>query len=845
MDSEKNITDEINLGELVENSSVINYIIASPLESGLRSRLDKVLTEDYFYRNFYTHNEKAESRIKKLKKHIVCNDADMVILSGNRGCGKSTFTKYFLRQTGFSNILINFDDNWEPDVGIKKNIVMALNKRIYNDLFPPKDREPCDVIRKYLELFGQNVNKLRIELIDKDNYFIFFMDKLEYIRKLKLWENDNKSVMKYYEEDIRLHTLDGTIKQVMMLLIFWDIAEKIENNSEDKCLIVFENLDVIYNTKDIDNIVRNLFSIKRELGRINSVDFHNRSIELSCNYILMLVIGEDTLSEIQYVVSGLDHLYSNSFRVANINITGLYYQNSIIRKRFECMELYLKRNPQYSNSKNFMQVYNAVKSIREILSDSYLNLFFSELLDYDFRAGADVLERVVLYDKELKCSQKRLGLGKGKQDWAVYGFHSRVLRKVFNLFTQEQYFANVQRFEYVSNRKGVICKVSLDRTILLYLYNSINSEGIVPLDILFSELMKFCQEGDAIIDALWQMYDMRRNYQWNKLITFVNMKNISYDELMKELNAFECKDTFYRFAGVKITDAGVSYLNYILPHFEYYAARSRDGKGKSPFAMTAEEICDGAEFDQLLKDELKEISDCCQKLYLFCNNVFDVIDEFSGQRFLGTGFATSMMFPLYDEMHRMFYCERNIYAHINYLDNLRFYIFAVLDEVEKRGGFNKEINIRNTLLGISRIKCDKYKEWLIEIFCEDNFCYLKPKDIQAKQDGKVQIVLLKNKKEKIPLADIIIILKACLNLRLIEAISSFIAMFGFYGKKKCTMYSEDTPRICNALDACINRIQSSGYIDFTTQINLYTGENILKEQKTQNGCANDFVDFKI
>lgn len=830
MENEKDLTAEINLGEVVKNTSVINYIKASPLETGLRSRLDKILTEDYFYSNFYAHSEKAESHMKQLKKQISYNDADIVILSGNRGCGKTTFMNYFLRQTGFSNILIDFGDNWEPDVGIKKNIVMALNNRIYNDLFPHSGKEPGHVIGKYLELFGKNNNILRLEQIDEGNYFLYFMHKLEHIRKLMLWESDSGSVMEYYEKDIRMHTLDGTIKQVMMLLIFWDIAEKIENNSDNKCLIVFENLDVIYNTKDVDNIVPNLFSIKRELDQINSIDYCNRPIELSDNYILMLVIREDTLSEIQYAVSKLNHFNVGRFKVSNINITGLYHQSNIIEKRFKCMELYLKNHPKYVSSAGFMQVYNEVKSIREILSDPYLNLRFSELFDYDFGASAEVLGSIVWSSEDFKLPCKeQLNLDKGKKDWFVFGFRSKVFRKVFNLFTQEQYFANVQRFEYVSNRKGVICRVSLDRTILLYLYNSINSGGIVPLDILFGELMEFCQENDTVVDALWQMYDMRRNYQWNKLITFVDMRSMTYDELVKEWDAFVSKDSFYRFAGVKITKAGISYLNYILPHFEYYAARCRDGKGKSPFAMTAEEICDGTEFDRLLKDELEEIADCCQKLYLFCNNVFDTMDKVKGQRFSGADFATTMMFPIYGGMHRMYYCERNIYAHINYLDKLRFYIFAVLDGIGRRGGFNKEINILHTVAGISEIKCDICEAWPAEIFSESSFCYLKINNLKEKQDGKVQIVFSENKKAKVPLDDVVMVLKACLNLRLIEAICSFMAMFGFYGKKKCTMYSEDTPRICTALDACIKRIRSAGYIDFTTQIDLHTGEDILKQ----------------
>ena len=136
MEGEKNIVDGINLGKLMEKSNVISYIKASPLESGERSTLDKMLTEDYFYNNFYLHSDKAEVRIKQIKKQMSRNDIDVLILSGNRGCGKSTFTKYFLRQEKTSYIMLNFDDNWEPDVGIKKNVVMALNNRIYSDLFP-------------------------------------------------------------------------------------------------------------------------------------------------------------------------------------------------------------------------------------------------------------------------------------------------------------------------------------------------------------------------------------------------------------------------------------------------------------------------------------------------------------------------------------------------------------------------------------------------------------------------------------------------------------------------------------------------------------------------------------
>lgn len=825
----KSIVPELDIGELVENSNAISYLKASPMESGERSALDKALTEDYFYEYFYVHSEKSETRIKQVKKQILRNDIDGLVLSGSRGCGKSTFINFFLRQAKISNIMINFDDNWEPDVGIKKNIIMALNNRIYNDLFPLDEEESCRIIYKYLQIFGRDKG-FCLEKNDMDNYFSCFSDKLQHIYHLKRdVSNDDNLVLRFYGEDIRKHTIEGTIKQVIMLLIFWNIAENIDNNVEGKCLIVLENLDVIYNTEDVFNIVKNLFSLRRELARVGSIYYRDKQIRLEQNYIPLLVVREDTKSEITRAASVMSH-FTDEFRITSIDITGLYSQNEIIKKRFRCIEQYLTKNPQYRKSVNFMQVYNSVKSIGEILSDTYLNFRLSEMLDYDYSACAELLGGLVSNDKNFVLECKRmLAFDEKEQMWSVFGLHSIVFRRIFNLFMQEQYFANVQRFEYVADRKGIICKINLDRMILLYLSNCTDKEKIVPLNILFGELEKFCQLNDAIVDALWQMYDMRRKYQWNNLIAFTDMCNITYEELTREMRAFVYKESFYHFAGVKITKAGETYLNYILPHFEYYAARCRGGQGKSLFAMTAEEVCTGQEFDQLLKDEMEEIGDCCQKLYLFFNNVFGMVEEFRGQKFLETDFATTVKFGPYNKTYKMFYCERNIYANIEYLDKLRLYIFEILDRVFEEGGFCKEIDIRKTISVLPQIEHNLYKMWSRQIPFDNVCCRLKKRNLQSTKNTRMQIILLKDREVEVPLKNVIIVLKACLNVRLTEAICSFMGMFGLYGRKKRTMYSENMHQICNALDACINKIRRTGFIDFTTKIDIYTGEHLLKK----------------
>ena len=51
--------------QMLENIDVKIFLKASPLESGERSKLDKVLSNDMYYESLYAHSDKAEKLIKK------------------------------------------------------------------------------------------------------------------------------------------------------------------------------------------------------------------------------------------------------------------------------------------------------------------------------------------------------------------------------------------------------------------------------------------------------------------------------------------------------------------------------------------------------------------------------------------------------------------------------------------------------------------------------------------------------------------------------------------------------------------------------------------------------------
>lgn len=243
--------------KMLENVDARMFLKASPLESGERSKLDKVLSEDMYYNYLYANSKEADDLVAEIRKKIVSEDTHNFILSGYKGCGKSTFVGYFLRNIDARSLVIKFDDHWEPREGIYLNIVMFLYEKIYHDILPCNNENPCVISDKYIEIFHDNMNGEFIESnIDLHEYFTYFTHKLKYAVRLRRQSNFNRDEVKIALTDhVKAHIKSGTISNIMMLLVFWDVADRIVHQSNQKCCIVFENLDVIHNTEDVPKLV--------------------------------------------------------------------------------------------------------------------------------------------------------------------------------------------------------------------------------------------------------------------------------------------------------------------------------------------------------------------------------------------------------------------------------------------------------------------------------------------------------------------------------------------------------------------------------------------------------------
>ena len=229
----------------------------------------------------------------------------------------------------------------------------------------------------------------------------------------------------------------------------------------------------------------------------------------------------------------------------------------------------------------------------------------------------------------------------------------------------------LRKSEYTVNDEEKLRGINLGRMILLYLSNSVNPLDVgdqepdyVSLDTLYKELLKFCTKPDAIVDALWEMFDLRKEQKWNHLVTFDDMKPITYNQLKLEMTAVLENSADAPFSKVKITLAGQKYLNFILPHFEYYSARSQKGMGYSLFMSSPEQLCEIDNICKLLMSEIKEITGCCTRLYNFFVDIMNSIDEFKGKQFLDTKFAVKKYSEYKQNVTRMYHCEKIVYSSI-------------------------------------------------------------------------------------------------------------------------------------------------------------------------------------
>lgn len=831
--------------QMLENTDSRMFLKASPLESGERSRLDKCLSESMYYDSLYANSKKADELVAEIKQKIIAEDTHNFILSGYKGCGKSTFVGYLLRHIDARSLVIKFDEHWEPNEGIIQNIVMFIYNKIFEDILPADEKEACKISEKYIEIFNDNMNGDFIEKhIDLHDYFTYFTHKLIYTVRLRKQQNFNREDVKVALRDhVKAHIKSNSISNLMMLLVFWDVAERIVNNKSQRCCIVFENLDVIYNTEDVPELVKNVVAFRNNIDKITESIFYNGKIisDPTQDYILVFVMRETTTAEFS---SSINHFSDRKIRFHPfMMVSEIYDLYDIILKRYKYLT---SIKNQFSENQSFINMLKTIEDILGILQDSVIRKKIFAIFNNDYRTSVEALCKFNFSDSRFLLGIERLKKISINENWPTFGYRSIVYRHIFNQFVKDIYWGMIKKYEYTISDNGKIRSVYLDRMILLYLNNSQNiyvpeelsEKEYVPLNMVYEEMLKFCKRPDIIVDIIWSMYNLQNSEIWNHFITFDDMHIVTKFELQQEMDSVLQKKEDVHFAKIKITLAGQMYLNYILPHFEYYAARSQLSKSEqlldcySIFCLSPEELCNINKCKLAIKKERREIFIGCERLYHFFLDELDKIDEFKGQNFLDTKFATIKISEDTNRISRMYHCEKVIYSSIGYLESFRSFIFYQMDKVENVGKFETDVEITDFTGKIANFNKHSQEKLPREVFLGAN----KRVILKHKNNSHVLHITKKDGTQKeidVKFRIIIEMIKICYNKMIVDSIVDLIKMFGFRKGQQITACSRGTASICLALDACIAKIASSHYEDFKTAITTPEGEKIRAENNRQ------------
>lgn len=864
--------EEIN--KMIEEISMRVFLKATPYASGYRTDLEIEMTPDFFYKNLYSHSEAANDYISDLCKRMSRDLCKNIILYGYQGCGKTTFIHYMLRELGnigYRNILINFDAYVDKGNEIKHELVAHLYRAIMNDMTGRDDKvgmyqlngTKCAVSNKFCEIYNSPENRRIIsENFDSWNTYVWLFDKLEYTKILYTSTAEQLNISQkeyefklhdYPENDLKVHISKFDINQLMIVIVLWDIAYSLAFQKKNRCCMVFENLDTIYNASALPDFTKQILYFRNNIDSIlANIIYEGASLsKMHALYTLIFVMRETTKCEFVDHFVGKVEMY-----IPTKSMSFLYDMKDIVKQRnlyLHKLECYLlNEGRDISKLKKLEQ---EIDSVEELLTDPYIANRMFNLFNRSFRVGVEVLSEIIFCSPDTFKDAVHVKNMTQNNDWSMFASRCILFRQVYNKFNAEGYFSIMKNSEYHVEVNHRDYAVNLSRYILLYLNNRQDitkteeekENNMVSLDDLFKALLSICEDRNLIINSLWSMYEMRKKQFWGHLITFDDMLTLSKEALDEQLGWVVSGEKNKPYGKVRITTAGFAYLDVLLPHYEYFAARRFDFKSKSLFAYTLDELLMSSPdksvsmLTYILSEVRQEVRNCSYKLSRFYKYVLCPKDEYYYKNFLDSEFAWKRISKTNGTVVKMLHGERIINSHIGYLDKLRFYCFQLIDDMAREGHLEVNADITHLIRCVMKIQGFK-KNFpnIYKIFRDDTESFLilsggVMDNLTGKiMQGRQKIAVFDEEKQKffgeIPLDEIAICLKTAFNFIIVDGIKKYIKMFNLINYDD-SIASAESMYLISCYSACIfENIEKKQYMDFTTSICRKTGAKIIKKR---------------
>ena len=426
----------------IKNETALYYLRSTPFTDHSELNYNGVLSEQFFFDNLFSDAGEYKQHLKLVKEALLTRRMKTILLTGNQGCGKTTFVHHLQYECPeLSFIYFDFDqDTSHPKL---EEYIERMSSYLH-DLICNKDNEKYNTA--FYNLFLNNKHLITSKTNADNKINVFFN------RFYDTFVLDNPALLSKGDFICEINKL--FFIQILSLIILWHLSKiSVDETSIKPIVFCLDNLDVLVNQEIIENFFKDYFRFVRNIDAIvNKLDdkyIRDNNITYNSLFSFVLVCRQHTWARVKQ-----HYPHDNPaihLSILSRDITNAFDKSKIIERRKE----YIDKNNGF-----FGAFTKEVSSVCSLLNDldsqtsRHRNIY--DLFNNDYRQCVITLEDLLNEYPELLDEYTAVKRVTGIDS---YGLRGIIYRALFDKFKRDGYLADIgvldldQDYPLVSNAR--------------------------------------------------------------------------------------------------------------------------------------------------------------------------------------------------------------------------------------------------------------------------------------------------------------------------------------------------------------------------------------------------------
>ncbi len=609
--------------------------------------------EKLFFDHFYYESTNSKNIKNKIDDEIYLNATYPILIFGYSGSGKTTFLHSIVKGVRNCRIFDFEQITNTDDVDCIKNkvlfdIISAIDMKNYKEIF--------NVLYEFMQ---QNYSLIGRYLDNSD-----IIHNLVYgvIKQINAGNIESEGRFQKFLRDLFASL---TLSQILTLDFLIALSSKVNNRKTYKSYICFDNLDNIPRIERLTDFLRAFVDFYLAAMSFMTEYKNGKYESIGTAFAYIVTLRETTVFSIashNYEFFAWDNL--------KFDFSKTFEKNQIVKKRTEVLKKldFLKHEQMES-----------IDSIEKFVNNNYLNQYFFDIFNQNYRYSMRTIEIIANNNKQEVKRYNELCSMKNRNYYLLA--NGIIIKLLVNHFNQDGIFSSSLRLLDLHDRNEYR-QVSISRVILTYLSN----EGTGCKFNILLDAFEGIFTADEVCSTIQLLYDMARG-RWCHLVTFSYEAKDSLEKQARHYKDDNIQED--EFSTIRITPAGISFLQIISVSFEFYSSRliNMNHFSSSPHRLPLvlndnlkTNINRKYYFEVVIEQVFDSVKKCYQRLVNFDNEIMKKKNFTSFQQYCHSKYVFRK-----EDGNDIVHKEKLIFNHIGYINSFRLYLLSKknIDQEEK------------------------------------------------------------------------------------------------------------------------------------------------------------------